>query len=136
MLISIQNEREWQRLCAEVAGDASLATRAGFATNIDRVANRAAVDAVFAAVFAAMTREEAVARLDAAGIAFGALSDLDDLAAHPQNRFVEVATEHGPVTLLAPAARTVGEAPVLGPVPRLDEHGAALRQEFAGAAHA
>ncbi len=131
VLISIQNEREWQQLCAEVFGQADLARRAGFDSNDARVANRAAVDRACGRFFARHSREENIERLAAAKIAYGRLSDLDDLTNHPQAHFATLETEHGPVDVLAPADRIPGQEPNLGPIPRLDEHGPQLRQEFA-----
>ncbi len=130
LLISIQNEREWGRLCADVLGDPSLATRDGFATNNDRVARRDQVDGRIADFFAQRDREANIELLAVAGIAYGRLSDLDDLIAHPQNRFIRVQTENGPVELLAPASIIAGATERYGPVPRHDEHGAAIRDEF------
>jgi crotonobetainyl-CoA:carnitine CoA-transferase CaiB-like acyl-CoA transferase len=130
ILISIQNEREWRRFCADVLGDADLPTRAGFRSNVERVANREAVDRLCAACFARRGREDNIERLGAAGIAYGRLSDLDDLMAHPQNRFIRVATEGGEVELLSPAAVVAGRVESYGPVPSKDEHGGPLRDEF------
>ena len=42
VLISIQNEREWVRFCAEVLGDGSIAVDPRFNSNVGRVSNRAA----------------------------------------------------------------------------------------------
>ena len=135
VILSIQNEREWARLCAEVLGDASLAADPRFRTNNDRVANRPALDAIVAATLVRHTRGEAMQMLEAAGIAYGALNELDDLIAHPQRRVACVTTPRGEVELLAPGARVAGE-PALAPrpVPALGEHDAALRGEFGGAA--
>ena len=132
VLISIQNEREWQRLCSDVFGEAELATREGFASNSDRVANRQEVDGICANFFARQNREDNIALLAKAQIAYGRLSDLDDLQVHPQNRFVTVETEYGPIELLAPGHEIVGREEHFGPVPKLDEHGASLREEFSG----
>jgi crotonobetainyl-CoA:carnitine CoA-transferase CaiB-like acyl-CoA transferase len=132
LLIAIQNEREWARLCAEVLGDAGLANDPRFAGNDARVRNREALEPIVAAVFARLDRAAAIERLAAARVAYGRLSDLDDLIAHPQNRLVGVATEGGQVELLAPGAVVAGRAERLGPVPRLGEHDAAIRAEFGG----
>lgn len=132
VLISIQNEREWQRLCTEVIGDPDLPTREGFRSNAERVANRSKVDGLCSEVFGKRDREANIALLKKAGIAYGRLSDLDDLMAHPQNRFVEVKTEHGDIELLAPAGVVRGRSERFGPVPAKDEHGEALRAEFGG----
>ena len=46
ILLSIQNEREWMRLAAEVLGDAGIATDPRFDSNINRVAHRAELDEI------------------------------------------------------------------------------------------
>jgi crotonobetainyl-CoA:carnitine CoA-transferase CaiB-like acyl-CoA transferase len=134
VLFAIQNEREWARLCAEVLERPALAGDPRFATNPDRVEHRKALDAEIAAVFGRLAREEVVARLRAAKIAYGRLSSLDDLAAHPQARFVTVATGAEEIEILAPPARVPGAPPALGPVPALGAHDAAVRAEFAAPA--
>ena len=130
VLISIQNEREWARLCAEVLDAPGMATDPRFASNDARVANRAALDEAVGAVFAAAPREAVIERLGAAKIAFGRLSDLDDLIAHPQNRLISVQTSAGEIELLAPGAVIRGESQRYRPVPALGEHDDALRAEF------
>ncbi len=134
LLISIQNEREWHRFCAEVIGDATLPEREGFRSNVERVANREAVDRLCATHFKERDREANIGHLTAANIAYGRLSDLDDLLSHPQNRYIQVATEHGDVELLSPASIVVDRAERYGPVPAKDEHGARIREEFEQAA--
>ena len=131
VLISIQNEREWQRLCTDVLGDSALAGDPRFASNIARVDNRDQLDAIINGVFGKADRESNITRLVRAGIAYGRLSDLDDLMAHPQNRLIRVATDGGPVELLAPGAIIAGETANYGKVPALGEHDEQLRREFA-----
>jgi crotonobetainyl-CoA:carnitine CoA-transferase CaiB-like acyl-CoA transferase len=131
VLISIQNEREWAAFCAGVLGEPGLPGREGWRSNTERVANRAAVDAHVAAAFARLTRAEAAARLDAAGTASGFVNGVAEFARHPALRRIEAATPNGPVSLAAPAPRLTGPARPAGRVPALDEHGAAIRLEFA-----
>ena len=131
VLFSIQNEREWQSLCTHVLGSAELAHDPKFRTNPDRVANRAALEALIDLAFAAHDRETVSRMLEHAGIAYGRLSSLDDLERHPQLRLMPVATPAGPIELLAPGALVDGTPLEPGPVPALDEHGAAIRVEFA-----
>ena len=52
ILLSIQNEREWMRLAAEVLEDAGIATDPRFDSNINRVAHRAELDEIIIAAFA------------------------------------------------------------------------------------
>ena len=135
VILSIQNEREWARLCTEVLGDAGIASDPRFASNSARVANRAALDALVAQALARFARAQAMQTLMGAGIACGALNELDDLIAHPQRRMTTVDTPSGEIELMAPGARIAGEDPAqLGASPRLGSHDEALRSEFGGAA--
>jgi crotonobetainyl-CoA:carnitine CoA-transferase CaiB-like acyl-CoA transferase len=130
ILISIQNEREWADFATHFLGDAGLTTRAEFATNMARVANRPMVDAHIAGVFASRSRSECVAALGAANTAYGFINGVEGLASHKALRRVVVETERGPVAMAAPAARFSDGARALGPVPALGAHTAAVRREF------
>lgn len=130
VLISIQNEREWVRLCAEVIGDADIATDPRFDSNNHRNANRDALEAIVSKAFMEHSRETNIERLNAAGIAYGRLTDLEDLADHPQNRFVTVQSDGGEIDIMAPGAVVRGTEEILGPVPSLGEHDALIRAEF------
>jgi crotonobetainyl-CoA:carnitine CoA-transferase CaiB-like acyl-CoA transferase len=130
LLISIQNEREWRNLCAGVLDQPELADDPRFASNNDRVANRPELEAIVGAVFGTRDREANIQRLAAAKIAYGRLSDLDDLEAHPQNRLIRVATENGPIELLAPGAVVSGQSESYGAVPELGADDGSIRQEF------
>ncbi|MCS6890229.1 MAG: CaiB/BaiF CoA-transferase family protein [Rhodovarius sp.] len=130
ILISIQNEREWAEFATHVLGDPELASRPGYASNVERVANRAVVDAHIASVFARMDRAEAVAALRRANTAYGFINGVDGLARHPALKRITVETEAGPVSLAAPAARFSGPPRRYGPVPKLGEHTEKVRAEF------
>jgi crotonobetainyl-CoA:carnitine CoA-transferase CaiB-like acyl-CoA transferase len=133
VLFSIQNEREWASFCRDVLERPEIATDPRFSLNIRRVANRAALDEVVAEVFAQQDRDAMVERLDRARVAYGRVSTIADLEAHPQNRRVTVDTPSGPVTCLAPGALHDGRVPDFRPVPALGQHSEALRAEFARA---
>ena len=130
IVIGIQNEREWVRFCAEIMGDAALAADPRFSSMPQRVANRDALEAVIAPVFARETRAAMGRRLKAAEIAFGNLNSVADFAQHPQLRLAECETPSGTVTLPLPPALPTGTR--LGAVPKLGQHSAAIRKEFAG----
>jgi len=130
IIISIQNEREWRRFCAEILQQEALADDPRFADNGARVANRPALDGEIARVFGGLTRTAVIERLTAARIAYGAVNAVADLARHPQLRRTSVETPSGALELVAPPARTAGSEASFGPVPACDEHGAALRREF------
>jgi crotonobetainyl-CoA:carnitine CoA-transferase CaiB-like acyl-CoA transferase len=131
VLLSIQNEREWRKFCAEFLRQPDLPSREGFESNNARVANRPEVDAVVAQVFSGLSRDEAADRLRKAGTAFGFVNGLADLVAHPALRRVTVETYAGPASIVAPPALRNGQAPVMGRVPGIGEHSEAIRREFA-----
>ncbi len=131
VVFGVQNEREWASLCREVLGRPDLAEDPLYAGNSLRVANRAALDALIAEVFAGLSRSDAAGRLARANIAFGRVNSVEGLSDHPQLRRMDIATPSGPAHLPAAPARTEGEAFAPGPSPALGEHSQALRTEFA-----
>lgn len=120
ILISIQSDREWRMLAKNFIGDESLGTDARFATNVARVENRTATDAVVGAAFAQYTSEEAVTLLSAANIALAQVNDMAGLSAHPHLRRITVDSPNGPVSFPAPGAQFVGQPRSYGPVPALN----------------
>ncbi|WRZ93827.1 CoA transferase [Streptomyces sp. NBC_01007] len=133
VLLSVQNDREWRRLAQQVLGHTELADDPEFATNPARVANRERVDTLVGKALGALGADEAVARLEAAGIACARLRDVREVAEHPQlaarNRWREVGSPVGPLrALLPPITLPGGEEARMGAVPRLGEHtGVVLR---------
>ncbi|MDP6884515.1 MAG: CaiB/BaiF CoA-transferase family protein [Rhodospirillales bacterium] len=132
VVLSIQNQREWRNFCAEVLEQPGLADDERFHDNPARVANRPALGAEIDAVFGALSRAQLIERLRRGAIAYGAVNTVADLAQHPQLRRLAADSPGGPVELVAPAARFADEGAEVRPVPALDEHGAAIRVEFAG----
>ena len=130
LLLSIQNEREWQRLCSDVLEQPELPTNPKFSSNVNRVTNRTDLDAILNAAFGADPIDTVAAKLQAAQIAFGRLNDLDEFAKHPQNRFVSVRTSGGEMQILAPGAVVNGMLLPLGDVPDLGANTATIREEF------
>ncbi|MDG2027187.1 MAG: CaiB/BaiF CoA-transferase family protein [Acidimicrobiales bacterium] len=130
-LISVQNEREWVRLCAEALDRADLVADERFASNTERVANRPALERELAATIATKSRAEFEAALGAASLAFGSVNSLDDLVDHR-------ALRQRPLTSSTDAAFSLPAHPVRGgsatdeprKVPRLGEQTEAIRAEF------
>jgi crotonobetainyl-CoA:carnitine CoA-transferase CaiB-like acyl-CoA transferase len=132
LLLSIQNEREWQRLCSDVLEQPELPTNSKFSSNVNRVTNRTDLDAILNAAFGVDPIDTVAAKLQAAQIAFGRLNDMDEFAKHPQNRFVSVRTSGGEMQILAPGAVVNGMLLPLGDVPDLGANTATIREEFSG----
>jgi len=122
ILISIQSEREWKKLCAEVLGQPDLPSDPRFANVIERVRNRELTDKLVADIFSTLTRDALLKRLADADIAFAEVNTMADLTVHPHLRRIEVATRNGVVANPAPAVIFVGEPRSYGAVPALGEH--------------
>ena len=129
ILISIQNDREWRVLAADVMDDAALAADPKFAKLVDRVKHRAQTDGKVAAHFGTMDVATLSKKLEAADIAFARVNDVAGLIAHPHLRRIEVDTPHGPVSYPAPAPIR-DEARSYGRIPALGEHTKKVRKEF------
>ena len=130
IVLAIQNEREWARFCEQVLGDASLVVDPAMATISARVENRERVDSCIGSVFATLSQDEVIQRLDAAGIAYGRLNDMAGLSRHPQLRRTTVATPSGDADIVDVAALRSNRSSSKLKVPGLGEHSAALREEF------
>jgi itaconate CoA-transferase len=122
ILISIQSEREWKKLCAEVLDQPDLPNDPRFANMVERVRNRELTDRTVGDSFAALSREELLKRLSDADIAFAEVNTMADLTIHPHLRRIEVMTPKGVVTYPAPAAIFVDQPRHYGAVPDIGEH--------------
>jgi formyl-CoA transferase len=117
ILISIQSEREWKKLCVDVLGQPDLPKDPRFSNMVERVRNRALTDKTVGDSFAALTRDELLQRLSDADIAFAEVNTMADLAVHPHLRRIEVDTPNGPVAYPAPAAIMIDQVRHYGAVP-------------------
>ena len=120
ILISVQSDREWVKLCKLFLEQPELGTDPRFANNVARVANRDQTDAIVGAAFARRTGDAAIALLLDAQVALAEVNDMAGLSVHPHLRRITVDTPNGPVTLPAPAPifsdgdRAFGAVPALG----------------------
>src|ERR1700729_681163 len=121
ILISIQSEREWKKLCAEVLDQPNLPGDPRFSNMVERVKNRHLTDGIVGNSFGSMTRDELLQLLSDADIAFAEVNSMDDLSQHPHLRRIEVTTPNGVVSYPAPAAIVVGEPRHYGAVPAIGE---------------
>ena len=133
VLISIQNEREWRRLCIEVLNAEWLISDERFADNNERVTNREALEAAMNTITKQMSSGEFQQKLEAADIAYGAINSASDLKTHPAFRGSQFANSKGE-TLTLPAPPIIrsdvsGQSPVK--TPAIGEHTDAILEEFA-----
>src|ERR1700686_4433698 len=83
ILISIQSEREWKKLCADVLRQPDLPNDVRFSNMIARVRNRELTDKIVGDIFASLSRDELLKRLPGAPKAFSPISTLTHPARAP-----------------------------------------------------
>ena len=131
VVIAIQNEREWQRLCSDVLEQPELLNDERLQSNQQRVANRNLVDQLINDVFSLMDQATIIQRLKQAGIAFGRLNDVAGLSRHPQLRRMTVKTASGDADVAAGAAIRSNALTETRIVPAIGAHSDSIRKEFA-----
>ncbi|MCU0919657.1 MAG: CoA transferase [Burkholderiaceae bacterium] len=141
VMLGLQNEREWVAFCDQVLRQPALATDPRFDSNAARNARREALGALIVEVFAVLSADQVVQRLDAAQIANAKVNTMHEFWQHPQlaarERWREVGSPVGPIPALLPPGRwDDGEGPRMDPVPALGEHTDALLAELGYGAEA
>jgi crotonobetainyl-CoA:carnitine CoA-transferase CaiB-like acyl-CoA transferase len=134
VLFAIQTQREWRRFCEQVMDAPSLADDPRFATNADRLGNRAELEAIIEDRLRGLERAGVVGRLEAADIPTGNLNDVPAVADHPQlaarGRWTTVDSPGGPIPALIPPHNLHDAPPRMGAVPALGEHTQAVLAEL------
>jgi len=134
IIISVQNEREWQRLCEAVLGRPGLAVDQRFNSNNNRVENRDDLEDAIQAIAGELSSSEFKSRLMTASIAYGGINTVSQVSEHPALRRREArASGGGDMLIPALPARWVGEERGGGTgAPSLGQHTDAVRAEFMG----
>ncbi|MFT7684674.1 MAG: itaconate CoA-transferase [Candidatus Azotimanducaceae bacterium] len=127
IVISIQNEREWQHFYNLVL-EKDLSNNSLFLDNPQRCQNRSQLDEIINSVFNSTDRKQIIERLTKAQVAYGAVNSVSDLSKHPQLRRTLVSTPTGPVNLVTSANDKTRSD--YGDVPAIGEHSEAIRKEF------
>ncbi len=126
VFLGVQNEREFARFCEQVLGRPDLPEDPRFATSSARNEHRPELKALIEKVFAAMTAEGIVARLEAAGIANARLNTMQEFWDHPQlearNRWREVESPAGPLDAMIPPLNIAGLEPDIRALPAVGQH--------------
>ncbi len=126
VMLGIQNEREWAKFCAGVLGMPDLGKDVHYNNNTKRTERRAEMVALIEKVFARMTAEQVVAKLDAADIANARINTPQEVWEHPQlkarNRWREVGSPAGPLPVLLPPVTMPDFEARLDPIPAVGEH--------------
>ncbi|OGA60371.1 MAG: hypothetical protein A3G81_04555 [Betaproteobacteria bacterium RIFCSPLOWO2_12_FULL_65_14] len=134
VFLSVQNEREFRAFCERVLRNATLADDPRFGSGPARQQNREAMHGEIERVFAALSTDEVVARLDAAEIANARLNDMAQFWHHPQlqarGRWAVVGSPAGELDALKPPFNLDGMEPKMEAVPDVGQHSRAVLAEL------
>lgn len=129
IIVAVQTNAEWTRLCRDAFGRPELLDRPEFATNPARVENRSALDQVLEPLFANIDLDDAIERCSTAGIAWARYTEIRALGDHKALRRMDVDLADGQtITVPRPAGR--GRDFSAGKLPGLGEQTVAIRAEF------
>lgn len=134
VMLGLQNEREWKLFCDKVLQQPGLAADPRFASNSQRNANRAELEAIILQAFGQLDAEQVIARLDEAQIANAHVNSLGDVWRHPQlqarGRLAQVDSPAGPLAALLPPGVQSAFDYRMDPIPAVGQHTEAILREL------
>ncbi|TWI53362.1 itaconate CoA-transferase [Pseudomonas duriflava] len=134
VMLGLQNEREWEAFCHQVLRRPELAPDERFNTNAKRSDHRKDLRTIIIDVFATMTAEQVIERLEQAQIANAHVNDMQGVWQHPQlaarNRWGEVESPVGRLPALLPPGRNNAFQPRMEAIPALGQHTRAILEEL------
>lgn len=126
VMLGLQNEREWRRFCEMVLSMSELIKDERFDSTAKRSNNRQVLKGIIEYVFASLTAEEVVAKLDKAEIGKSKVNDMQGVWDHPQlqarRMWTDIETENRKLKALLPPGTPNTFKPTMGPVPKVGEH--------------
>ena len=129
ILLSIQNNREWNSFCVGVLKAAELVNNQKFMTNIERYKNKSELEKIISDVFIKYNKQSLIEDLEQANIAYSNLNTVQELSEHVMIKNKKI--DYGSTMI------SVADLPILGGLsqfckaPSLNENEKAIRSEFA-----
>jgi itaconate CoA-transferase len=134
IFLGIQNEREWEKFCQVVLDRPGMANDPRFDTNSKRVENGEDLAEAIEGAFKNLSTDEAISRLEQAGIANARMRTVQEFVDHPQlearDRWREVDSPVGPLRALLPPVTTYSYEAAMRPIPDVGEHTTTILEEL------
>lgn len=134
VLLGVQNEREWAAFCHQVLQRPEVAVDARFNSNVHRNGYRDELKAIIEDIFAALSTEDVIRRLDDAGIGNAGMNDMHAFWNHSQlkarERWRSVQSPVGELPMLLPPGVNDGYDYRIDPIPALGQHTDAILHEL------
>jgi itaconate CoA-transferase len=126
IMLGLQNEREWAIFCEKVLLQPNLVQDLRYNSNSKRAAHRSEINALIAAVFATLTAEQLLERLEASDIATARMNTPGEVWEHPQlkarKRWREMDSPVGLLATLLPPVTMADVEARMDALPALGEH--------------
>ncbi|MDG1281027.1 MAG: CaiB/BaiF CoA-transferase family protein [Pseudorhodobacter sp.] len=122
IIIATGNDGQYRRLC-DLLGMSALGTTPEFATNADRIANRAALTEALTRATVQRSKADLLAACEEAGVPAGPINSIDEVFADPQivARGMKI-TPGGLPGMRSPMVFSGAELALDRPAPKLGEH--------------
>ncbi len=122
IIIATGNDGQYRRLC-DLLGMSALGTTPEFATNADRIANRAALTEALTRATVQRSKADLLAACEEAGVPAGPINSIDEVFADPQivARGMKI-TPGGLPGMRSPMVFSAAELALDRPAPKLGEH--------------
>jgi itaconate CoA-transferase len=134
VMLGVQNEREWKLFCEKVLLQPALAADPRFDSNGRRNEHREVLKPIILDVFAKLSAEQVIARLEEAQIANAHVNAAQDMWTHPQlrarERFRRVGSPAGELEALLPPGVNSSFEPRMDPIPAVGQHTDAILREL------
>lgn len=134
VMLGLQNEREWAAFCSTVLQQPQLATDNRFSSNSLRVQNKEALRVLIVDVFASLSRQQVIDRLEQAAIANASVNTMSDVWQHPQlasrSRWAQVDSPVGVLPALLPPASNTHFQHRMDRIPQLGQDSAHILAEL------
>jgi len=134
VVLGTTNDSEWRRLARDLLHREDLAADPSLATNMQRLGQRARLDAAIAEWTSSLELVEICSLADTAGIGSAAFNEVIDVVDHPhltqRDRWQDVGSPAGPVASLLPAFASQQWTTPLRAIPALGEHTGAILGEL------
>ena len=129
ILLSIQNNREWESFCICVLKAADLVNNKKFKTNVARYKNKIELDQVISDVFKKYNKRSLIIDLEVANIAYSNLNSVQDLSEHIMIRNKKI--NYGSMIISVADLPIMSAQKKLSKAPTLNENDELIRSEFA-----
>ena len=128
ILLSIQNNREWESFCVSVLKSVELVSNQKFKTNVERYKNKSELEKIISDIFIQYNKKSLINSLRAASIAYANLNSVEDLSEHLIIKNKKI--NYGSMIVSVADLPISNNQNVISGAPSLNENEASIRNEF------